>query len=136
MDNGLEYLKYFWKEVLYTFTVSIYLMFLNNLNNVLLSQRFTDFYIILKYDSWKPLKYFGYAILLFILGILLIYSEIKQINKYENSETDGIGKLIGSFVAIIVIGILLISIIIFINEPIFQAILGLITCVCAIYFAL
>ena len=98
-----------------------YLIKLHFLNKVLIDENLNAFDLIM-YDHYKPLRYFFTAAVLFVLGGMLIKHHIAKI---RNDNINFVEVMINS-IATIVIGIILILIWIFIDNPIVRALLAVI----------
>lgn len=119
MDWIHYYGRILWYKVVYAIFVVIYLVRLDRFNKELNEQNFGSAIALLQYKEWFAMKLFGLAVLFFALGLYLMYCEIQKIRMKLNSEDEAII----SFVTIIVIAALLLQIILYINNPILQAIL-------------
>jgi Integral membrane protein (PIN domain superfamily) len=131
--------KFLWKEILYSIVTTVYLIYLNLLNNELLPLKFgnpgaelsaeeagwLDFPYhldLLSYNDWSPAIYFGVAFILFSIGCILLWLNGKTLRARFNSLSFVDCLLL--VIAILVIIVFLFLIIVFINNPIFKAILS------------
>lgn len=105
-------------EIIYLGVMAVYLVKLNMLNQELVSRDFGGAFELLQYKNYAPLTYFGIAAVLFLVGCLLIWREIRHITW----EMDTFQEIIVSCLAIIVTFVLLILLIIFIDNPILRSI--------------
>ncbi|HAX51817.1 MAG TPA: hypothetical protein DIW17_09935 [Clostridiales bacterium] len=124
--------KYLWPEGTYTFITAIYLFLLNKLNTKLLSIDFESPVKLLSFEGGTPIKYFVIALLLFGIGALLIWYRLDCI-RYK---TDSMSERLCAFVAILVLSVFLCLIFIFIDNPIFRAVLATVFMVVSIGYAL
>lgn len=104
--------------LIYTIVSCIFLIILNLLNNKLLSTFDKNDIRLLAYNNYQPLKYFIFALLLVLIGIIVITKLVKSI-KYSIEITDNI---LYYFILIIIIFIIIILIIVFLNNPILRVI--------------
>ena len=121
----VNYLGYLLPEEMYTIVTTIYLVSLNMLNKKLLLIKFDNEFALLAYESYLPAKFFLGALLLFTIGICLIVYRIRKYKHYELSFEE----VMASFLAVLVIVILLVLLFKFIDNPILRAV---ITCVASI----
>lgn len=105
-------------EIVYFIVTVIYLFKLNALNKELLLQDFDGSFELLVYKNNMPLKFFAIAAVLFLIGGILVYCKIR----YVRMESDSLEEMLVSWLAIIVVVMLLVSIVIFINNPILRAV--------------
>ena len=118
--NIRDCVKYLWPEGTYTFITAIYLFLLNRLNATLLSMDFESPAELLSFKGGTPIKYFVIALLLFAIGAILIWYRVDCM-KYK---IDSMDEKLCAFIAILVLSILLCLIFIFIDNPIFRAVLA------------
>lgn len=120
-----KYLKKFILEVLYMLVSIFYLINLNNLNKELIKLKGIA---ILQYNNYRPLCYFGGAIVLEIIGFLIIIHLIKKISKKELTEIidDKYKELIFSLIFITINIFIMYKIIFLIYIPILKAIISFI----------
>lgn len=120
-----KYLKKFILEVLYILVSIFYLINLNNLNKELIKLKGIS---ILQYNNYRPLCYFGGAIVLEIIGFLIIIHLIKEISKKELTEIidDKYKELIFSLIFITINIFIMYKIIFLIYIPILKAIISFI----------
>ena len=76
-----DYVKQSWYKIVYALIVVIYLICLNGLNERLLERDFASSFELLAYDNGIAMKYFIYAMILFIVGCVLLYREVKSMIK-------------------------------------------------------
>lgn len=114
-----DYVKQSWYKIVYALIVVIYLICLNGLNERLLERDFASSFELLAYDNGIAMKYFIYAMILFIVGCVLLYREVKSMIKVIE-DFEGIEM---SLITIIILIALLIMIIVLINNPILRAIM-------------
>lgn len=105
-------------EIIYSVTMTVYLIRLNALNKELLSGNFINVFELLQYKDYAPLTFFGVALFLFLIGCFLIWLRIRRYRWGMDTFED----LVMSFLAIVTIFILLILLIVFINNPILRAV--------------
>lgn len=108
-----------WYNLLYEVIVVVYLICLSRLNKELLAKKFDAPFELLLYKDAAAMKFFVMALVLFLLGIILIYLAAKLWKRIENFE-----EAVSVALTIVGIALLLILIIIFIDNPIFRAILS------------
>lgn len=108
-----------WYNLLYEVIVVVYLICLNRLNKELLAKKFDAPFELLLYKDAAAMKFFAMALVLFLLGIILIYLAAKLWKRIESFE-----EAVSVALTIVGIALLLILIIIFIDNPIFRAILS------------
>lgn len=120
-----KYLKKFILEVVYILVSIFYLINLNILNKELIKLKGIS---ILQYNNYRPLCYFGGAIVLEIIGFLIIIHLIKKISKKELTEIidDKYKELIFSLIFIIINIFIMYKIIFLIYIPILKAIISFI----------
>lgn len=100
----------------------VYLNRLKKLNEILVDQFSGESsFSLLSYNNYQPVKYFGLAVLIVLISLGLGYLYIKWI-RFDAYEVE---EVIVSFVCLIGLLFLDISVITHINIPIFQAILSL-----------
>lgn len=114
-----KYVKQSWYKIIYAIIVVVYLICLNNLNERLLERNFGSSFELLAYDNGIAMKYFIYAMILFIVGCVLVYLDFKKLIK----ELENYKEIKLTAITIIFLLTLLIMIIIFINNPILRAIM-------------
>lgn len=110
-----------WYNLLYAVVTSVYLVRLVRLNEELLAEEFDTSFELLLYKDAAAIKFFAIALGLFLFGIILIYMAVKFWKKVECLE-DAVAVIL----TVAVIVALLLTIIVFINNPIFQAILSVV----------
>lgn len=115
------YAKKNWYKIIYLFVVIIYLVCLQKLNKELLELNF-DAFKLLAYKDYVAVKYFAVALFLFVIGVILIYVEVRCLKE----GIEEFGEIVIAFVTIVAIGVLLVLIIAFINNPILKAILSVV----------
>lgn len=115
------YAKKNWYKIIYLFVVIIYLFCLQKLNKELLEQHF-DAFDLLAYKDYVAVKYFAVALGLFIIGVILIYMEVRCLKE----GLEDFGEILVAIITIMVIIVLLVLIIKFINNPILKAILSVV----------
>ena len=113
------YLERLWYKIIYGVLSVVYLVRLNMLNKRLLMYNFDSPVALLSYSDGVAIKFFAYAVILFGIGAFLEYAEYKWM-KYD---ADDVRDVIVSVCTMIVLGILLILIIVFIDNPILRAVL-------------
>lgn len=118
------YLRKLWYKVIYILCVIVYIVFLDKLNKKLLSTEFDSAFSLIEYNHYEPVKYFLFALLLAVLGVILIMMEY---NNWKNEENEFRDIIICS---VIIICIAIIVIIKFISIPILKALL---ICACVIF---
>lgn len=120
-----KYLKKFILEVVYILVSIFYLINLNILNKELIKLKGIS---ILQYNNYRPLCYFGGAIVLEIIGFLIIIHLIKKISKKELTEIidDKYKELIFSLIFITINIFIMYKIIFLIYIPILKAIISFI----------
>lgn len=96
----------------------IYLIKLNALNKELLSYNFSSAFTLLIYKNYEPLKFFGIASGLFLIGCILFNRGIHRIRW----ELESFEELVVSCLTTLAIIILLILLIVFIDNPILRAV--------------
>lgn len=124
VKRGCEYLC---GEIVYLIVSCIYLIFLNDLNHTLL--RLFDekeYFKILAYNNYLPVMFFLFALVFFATGVFIISYRIKQIKRFS-LELLG---LIYCILSILIVLMVMISIFIFINNPIMRAIMACIFLIC------
>lgn len=104
--------------ILYLAAMIPYLFKLNALNKALLSCTFGNPFALLQYKNYTPLKFFGIAVLLFLLGGILAYHVGYRIRR----EIESFGEIVTAFVALLMIIVLLALLIVFIDNPILRAV--------------
>ena len=114
------YIRKIWYKIIYLLVVIGYLICLKKLNNELLEQHFNAFELLI-YRNYVAIKYFAVALILFVLGVILVSREIKQLKEAVKKEKPG--DILIALCIIIVIAILLVLIFAFIDNPILRAIL-------------
>lgn len=113
------YAKKLWYKVIYLIVVIVYLIYLNKLNHELLMKNFESPFALLAYNNYIALKYFVEGFLLFAIGCILLYRELKRvINGLEDFR-----EIIIAVATIIVAILLIILIILYINNPILRAVM-------------
>lgn len=112
------YVEKLWYKLIYSILTIIYLIKLNIFNKELIAQNLEAFDLLI-YKDYCALKYFLFAVVFFMLGAIIIYSEIKRIKEYSENIRD----ILISVASMIIVFILLILIIALINNPILKAIL-------------
>lgn len=115
-----DYIKGELLEIIYSVVMIIYLFKLNTLNKELLSNNFDGAYDLLQYKDFVPIKFFGVAFGLFLVGCFLLYRGFHRVLKKRLSFEE----IIISALAVIIIFILLIVLIVFIDNPILKAVLS------------
>jgi hypothetical protein len=113
-----NYVKYTLLETIYSSVVIIYLISLDMLNNELKGQFFNNAFELLIYSKSTPILYFGFALGLFLTGLIILNYRIKQFRHK--------GIVLQNVIAMIVIIVLLVLIVVFIDNPIFRAVLSVV----------
>lgn len=119
---------YLWKELVFIFTTTIYLFFLNALNNDLFKEYKEININLLFYKNGIPIYYFVGAVILCIAGVMLIHERIKmfKFSDYGRYIKNTLEDFIVDIVVIIVLLVFIGLIIYFINNPILRAMILLI----------
>ena len=126
------YFRILWIESIYSIVNIIFICFLNDLNKKLLAlYPKEEWFKILTYDGSKALYFFYMTVVLIIIGILIGGYRFKMI---KNKELDFEEICLYIFSIILVI-FWLITLVIFINNPILRAIILASIFICACYFA-
>lgn len=108
--------------VIYTTVTVIFLIKLNRLNEFLVVKGYDKHALdLISYNDSQPLKYFGFTLLLVIIGGFLLYL-IGRCLRYESQMT--LWDIISLIMAMLGVITLIVLLIIFIYIPIFQAILA------------
>lgn len=107
-----------WKEIIFVIVMIAYLVQLNALNRELIFYGFDSSFELLSYNDYIPLKFFGIAIILFVIGCILVHHDFCCLRE----KCDSFEEMIAMFLAIGVTIILLILLIIFIDNPILRAV--------------
>lgn len=110
-----------WYNLLYAVVTSVYLVRLVRLNEELLAEEFATAFELLLYKDAAAIKFFGMALLLFLLGIIFISVAVRLWRKAESFE-----EMVSVILTVAVIIMLLLLIIVFIDNPIFRAILSVV----------
>ena len=126
------YLKRLWFKILYSVVVVIYLVRLDELNKQLIRYNFKSPIALLSYNDGVATMFFGYAVFFFCVGGLLEYLEYRWI-RYK---ADGARDIIVSVCTMVVLGVLLILIIVFIDNPILKAVLMFVATIVGVIGAL
>lgn len=108
-----------WYKFIYAVVVTVYLIYLGRFNKELLAQEFDTPFDLLVYKDEAAIKFFIIALVLFLVGCIMIYMEIKKLK-------GGLGsfeEIVIAGLTIIIVVMLLLLIIIFIDNPILRAIL-------------
>ncbi len=113
------YVGKLWYKIIYLILVIVYLVNLDKLNNELLTQNFDSAFALLAYKDYVAIKFFAMALGLFAVGCYFIYREGRELK----SGLENFREIIIAFCTIIVVSVLLILIIVFIDNPILQAVL-------------
>ena len=108
-------------DTLYLLPTMIFLKKLNDLNVILLALESTSPLVILRYENYKPLKYFVFACILAVVGAYLCIYFFRQI---LCTYLGNVGVLVAVF-SIIVDALSIICIIISINNPILRSIIAI-----------
>jgi len=118
--NVIDYVKYLLPEGLYSITSMIYLFFLNALNKRLLSINFDNNpFELLSYEGYNPVKFFVMALILFIIGVCLMFYRKNCIRDRALS----FGETVATLIALVIILVFLVLIFSFIDNPILKAVL-------------
>lgn len=117
--NIKEYLKYLFKEIIYSVVAIYYLVRLDILNKQLEQEDFLSPFELLRYENYKPIFYFFIAGALFLLDMLMIGHRIHKIRE----SYMGFEEIILNIVAILILANFLILILAFIDNPILRAII-------------
>lgn len=105
-------------EIIYLIIMVLYLFNLNALNKELSWYDFSSPFELLQYRDYAPLIYFGFAVVLFIIGCLLVFRGVHRIQW----EMELFGEIVVSCLGILIVIILLVLLIIFIDNPILRAV--------------
>ena len=105
-------------ELLYCIFTVVYLIKLNLLNKELFLRKFESSFELLRYKDFVPLKFFVVAVILFGVGCVFLHRRIRCIFT-QSWEFD---EMVISVMAILLVSILLITLIVFINNPILRAV--------------
>ncbi len=115
------YVERLWYKALYGIIVIIYLVHLNDLNKKILLQHLQDDpFATVQYNDYAPLKYFAFAVILFVVGCIILYIEIRMV---KEGRVDELREIVITVLTFIICLILLGLIIKFITIPILKAIL-------------
>lgn len=107
--------------VIYTTVTVIFLIKLNRLNELLVTGGYDKHvFNLISYNDSQPLKYFGFTLLLVIIGGFLLYL-LGHCLRYEHQLT--LWDIISLIMAMLSVITLIVLLIIFIQIPIFRAIL-------------
>lgn len=112
------YVEKLWYKVIYMMVVILYLVCLNKLNHKLLKQNFESSFMLLAYNNYAALKYFVIGLILFAIGCMILYREVKRLKRVEDFR-----EIIIVIATIIVVFALIVLIYIFIDNPILRAVL-------------
>ncbi len=113
-------LKAKWCEFVYLLFSAVFLFKLRRLNDILLGKGLDQRpFELLAYDNYKPLQYFILAMILFFAGSVLIMINFRSIRDEDLEFED----IVISAVAMLIIVFMLISLFIYINNPIARAVL-------------
>lgn len=108
-------------EMVYTAINVVFLFQLHNLNEELLLLGLdSNAFELVMYENGKPLKYFALAVLLGLIGVMLAVKKLRHIRYDVLDFTDVVLAIIG----IIVVGIIIILLWIFIDNPIARAVIA------------
>lgn len=119
-----EFVKTKWLESAYIFICAIFLFNLQKLNIILLEENLNDRpFDLIVFNRCKPLIYFFATVFLFLIGAALIVHNSRLIMHSELS-LEGIAFAI---ISIIIIAAAMFFLIKFINNPILQAVLVVLT---------
>ena len=115
-------LGYFKKEIAFLLASVVYMICLHIFNQKLFSSGLTDnAFALIKFEGYKALWYFFGAVVLYMIGILRIVSHWRALSQsYLEIE-----EMFMSWLAIIVLLVLLIGIFILINNPILRALIAI-----------
>ncbi|MCP1101989.1 putative membrane protein [Aequitasia blattaphilus] len=117
-----ELVKRLWYVVVYAIFNIGFLISLNKLNAVLLSEGLDENpWELLAYNDHIALKYFGFAVVIFLVGILLFVILMKRILGGECDVAELIATLFSAFAVLM----LLVILIILIDNPILRAVMGI-----------
>lgn len=112
-------LKQSWKEVLYGIFAIIFCIKLHLLNQELERMSFSNEFELLQYKEYTPVTFFLLAFLFVILGAYLVVT-----NGIEIFSTEEFGEIILlNGIKILVLLLLIMTIVVLINNPIFRAVL-------------
>lgn len=114
----LDIIKDLFWEIIYMLATVIYLRMLHLLNKELLMFGTDDVIKVLTYKDGIAIKYFGVALVLLGLGVVIIWKRVAKLR----GNTSSFGEMFFHVLVIIVIAILLTLIFEFIKEPILRAI--------------
>ena len=119
--NASNYLKLFSPIALYM-VVSITFLFKLKQLNLYLIKHYSDKGAIdlVVHNDYQPLKYFGTAVLLVVIGGFLIYFFVR----YMKNSCSYLGEVVSMLLSFSIAIVLMLLIIVNINIPIFQAILS------------
>lgn len=112
-------LKFFIPIVFYVTIVIVFLVKLSDLNSALMDEIPDAFFMdILQYSDWLPIKFFGFTLVLGVIGILIIiYCCYVIRNSYTDPE-----EMIASLLSIVICAVILILLVKFISVPILKAV--------------
>lgn len=115
------YIKRLWYKVLYWIVVIVYLVCLNDLNNkILLHHLQDDPFATVQYNDYAAIKFFLIAVVLFVVGCIISYMEVRKI---KEGLLDEFREIVITILTLVICIILLVLIIKFITIPILRAIL-------------
>lgn len=113
-----DYVKFLLPEEVYLIFMVMYLINLDKLNKILLSQYKNNSISLLLYNGGKPIKYFCIALFLFLAGCYIIF---KRFNRIRFEDLD-FGEIIASIIALLFMLFLLVLLWVFIKNPILRMI--------------
>lgn len=126
-----DYVKFLLPEEVYLIFMVIYLINLDKLNKILLSQYKDNSISLLLYNDGKPIKYFCIALFLLIVGGYIIF---RRFNRIRFEELD-FGEIIASIIALLLMLFLLVLLWVFINNPILRMIFAAIMVGASVIYA-
>lgn len=129
-ENIAEYLFFLKWELLYSIVTTIYLVSLNILNSELNAIHFLGPLELLLYEDSKPVHYFIWALILFIVGVIIITCRVMTVIREKVEYEEIIMIIIGIIICIILLSL----IICFIDNPILRAILAVVSSGAAVVY--
>ena len=109
-------------EIIYCIVAIVYLIRLHLLNQELAQQEVDGAFELLQYKECAPIKFFAVAVILFSFGCFFEYRRIRFIHKHVSAFED----MVISLLIVALIGVLLILLIAFIDNPILRAVFVLV----------
>lgn len=117
--------KFLSLELIYALITIVFLVNLNGLKTVLNANQFNNSFELLKYNNWSPIGYFFITFVLVLVGIVLIIKRTKYIRNFDIE----LKEIVISILMCILVFVFIILLIVFINNPIFRAILVATGCI-------